>query len=119
MTNKELMENMFFNADYLEEHCKKLISIDSTNTWGFDGVKSTKYIFPNGSSYEDYFEDNYSNDKNNVHEYRYVIDNEPVTKQEFLDFNNISREISCKGWFHSYYDGDIALQRDLYVKGSI
>ena len=103
MDIKQQVEELFFNEPYLERKAKKIIYTDTTNDWGFDGIKSKKYIFPNGSSYEDYYESRFDA---NISEWKYIyrIGKKVVTKQEFLDLNKISRKVSCKGWFHKVYD---------------
>ena len=100
----DYITSMFFNDNLLKRRAKQIIEIDTTNDWGFNGVKSIKYIMPNGSSYEN---KSINNNDRGIHEQFYIfkIKNKEVSKEEWLKHNKIKRLTSVKGWQHSVYDG--------------
>jgi len=109
----------FQNDIYLKNISKQIIIFDTTNDWGFDGKQSTKYILPNGSSYEQGRIDYYSSDNENVTINIFKIGKKEVSKEEWLQHNNIKRKTSVKLWKHKVYDGSFDLLIKKYINYEI
>ena len=101
----DYITSMFFNDTFLKNKAKQIIEKDTTNDWGFNGVRSMKYIMSNNSSYESKSINNFDG---GTHEQFYIfkISNKEVSKEEWLKYNNIKRITSVKGWQNSVYEGD-------------
>lgn len=117
-TDKDYILHMFHNDFYLKKKCKQFIEINTTNDWGFNGIRSKKWIMQNGSSYENVSDNNFDGGTY-TQEYIFRIGRKIVTKEEWLKFNNIKRLTSVKDWKHPAYNNRFDQLIEDYVKYKI
>ena len=117
MEYKDYILHAFANESYLKRKAKQIVTKDTTNDWGFNGTKSTKYIFENGSSYEFGSENLYGRFHKSFYIYR--VGKKECTKDEFLKLNKIRRETSIKLWKQPCYDGKFDSLINDYINNTL